>query len=520
MMPPGAVTFTPAGNFVAFSPDGKYLAFAAANDAGLPRLWLRASDGLEAREIAGTEGARYPFWSPDSRHIGFFVPGGSIRKVPVGGGPPQTLSTGALATPTGASWNRDGVILFSLLAGPIQRVSAAGGTAAVPVTKRDESKQQLTHSFPCFLPDGKRFLYYIRSANPEFDGIYVRQLDSGDERLLLRASSNVVYVSSGHLLYVRDGVLLAHPFDAATATLTGDPMLIAEGIDSFAESGLAAFSASDSGALVYRTSETAPASRLVWFDRSGKRISEVGEPAAYRNPRLSPDRKKLAVEMVDGTGNRDIWILDLASGARAKLTFAQGRDAAPVWSSDGQKIVWQGPNETLIKSSDGSGREQVLHNEPWIPDDWLPDGSAFLLHPGAPRQVLLMDPLTKSRKKVLEGRGITTQARLSPDGKWVAYANSDTGRFEIIVQDFPNASGRWQVSTSGGLQPLWRADGQELYYLTLDSRLMAVPVKTGTHDRARKTPIAVPDPDRDHHGVHLASIRRIHRRPAVSHQHD
>ena len=151
-----------------------------------------------------------------------------------------------------------------------------------------------------------------------------------------------------------------------------------------------------------------------------------------------------------------------------------------MWSSDGQKIVWQGPNETLIKSSDGSGREQVLHNEPWIPDDWLPDGSAFLLHPGAPRQVLLMDPLTKSRKKVLEGRGITTQARLSPDGKWVAYANADTGRFEIIVQDFPNASGRWQVSTTGGLQPMWRADGQELYYITLDGRLMAVPVKTGT----------------------------------------
>ncbi len=204
-----------------------------------------------------------------------------------------------------------------------------------------------------FPPDGKRFLYYMRSANPEFDGIYVRQLDSDDERLLLRASSNVVYVSSGHLLYVRDGVLLAHPFDAATATLTGDPMLIAEGIDSSRGIGSCGILRLRQRRTVYRTSETAPASRLVWFDRSGKRISEVGEPAAYRNPRLSPDRKKLAVEMVDGTGNRDIWILDLARGARARLTFAQGRDAAPVWSSDGQKIVWQGPNETLIKSSDG-----------------------------------------------------------------------------------------------------------------------------------------------------------------------
>ena len=478
--PPGVVTFTPAGNFVAYSPDGKYLAFVAASNSGLPTVWLRPIDALEAREFPGTEGARAPFWSPDSRYIGFFVPGGSIRRVPVGGGPPQTLSAAALATPTGATWNRDGVILFSTLAGPIQRISDAGGTPASPVTKRDDAKQQLAHSFPCFLPDGKRFLYYMRSANPEFDGIYVRELGGDGERLLLHASSNVAYVPSGHLLYVREGVLLAHPFDAERAAFTGDPTPVAEGVDSFAESGIAAFSVSDTGALVYRTTDTAPVSRLIWFDRAGKRLSEVGEPAAYRNPRLSPDRRKLAVEMVDVTGNRDIWIFDLARGVRTKFTFGPGRDAAAVWSHDGQKIVWQGPNETLIKSSDGKEREQVLFNEPWIPDDWLPDGSGFLLHPGAPRQVLLMDPLTKSRTKVLEGRGITTHARLSPDGKWVAFANADSGRFEVIVQDFPNSSGRWQVSTSGGLQPKWRADGKELYYISTDGRLMAVPVKSGT----------------------------------------
>ena len=479
LSPPGVVTFTPAANPVAFSPDGRSLVFVAANKSGLPTLWLRPTDALEAREFPGTEGARCPFWSPDSRQIGFFVAGGTIKKVPVSGGPPQTLTTRALATPTGATWNADGTILFSLLQGPVQRISAAGGVAAVAVTSGIDSNH-LSHSFPWFLPDGKRFLYYVRSANPELDGIYLRHLESGEERLLLHASSNVQYVSSGHLLYVREGVLLAHPFDAVTGALTGDPITVADGIDSFAESGIAAFSASDTGALVYRTADTAPASRLVWFDRQGNRLGEVGEPAAYRNPRLSPDRKKLAVEMVDGTGNRDIWILDLARGVPIRFTFGPGRDASPVWSSDGQRIVWQGANQTLIKSSDGNGREEVLHTEPWIPDDWLPDGSGFLLHPGAPRQVLLMDPSTKSHRKILEGRGITTHARLSPDGKWVAFANADSGRFEVVIQDFPYGNGRWQVSTTGGLQPKWRSDGQELYLVTLDGRLMAVPVKTGS----------------------------------------
>ena len=283
LAPPGPVSFTPASSFVSFSPDGHHLAFVANNAAGQPVVWVRSSDTLVARQLQGTEGARYTFWSPDSRHIGFFAAGGAIKKVGVAGDPPQMLSTGSLATPTGATWSPQGVILFSLLAGPIHRISASGGAPAIAVTSGDESKN-LAHSFPCFLPDGKRFLYYKRSADADQDGIYLRDLDQGQERLLIRASSIVIHVP-GHLLYMRAGALLAHPFDANSGTLSGDPIPIADGIDYFAESGNAAFSASQTGALVYRSSAAASMNRLVlvrpdWqAPRRARRARVVPQPA-------------------------------------------------------------------------------------------------------------------------------------------------------------------------------------------------------------------------------------------------
>lgn len=274
---------------------------------------------------------------------------------------------------------------------------------------------------------------------------------------------------------------MAHPFDANSATTTGEPAAIADRIDHFPESGIAAFSASNTGALVYRSSPEGAANRLIWFDRSGKRVGELGDPAPYRNPRLSPDGKRLAVELVDGSGNRDIWIIDLARRVPVRFTFDPGRDASPVWSANGQQIVWQGHTGLYLKSADGKGGEQRLRDEPWIPDDWLPDGSGFLCHPNAPRQIMFIPAsgVDRTPRKVIEGRSITTHARISPDGRWVAYSSADSGRFEIIIQDYPTASGRWQVSTNGGIQPKWRPDGKELFYLTLDARLIAVPVTLG-----------------------------------------
>ena len=480
MTPPGPVTFTPTGNFIAVSPDGRYMAFVAANIGGLPMVWLRAKDALEARPLPGTENARHPFWSADGRNIAFFAAGGFIRKVSLQGGPPQALAT-ALSTGTGGSWNREGVILFSSTQGPIRRISASGGTNPIAVTDLAPD-QTSVHSSPNFLPDGQRFLYSVRGGNPETDGTYVKSIDGGPARLVLQSGSSVRYVHPGYLLYVRDGVLIAQPFDADRAQTTGEPVPLAERVDYFAESGSAAFSASDTGVLVYRSSPEGALNRLVWFDRSGTRIGQVGEPASYRNPRLSPDARRVAVELVDATGNRDIWILDAARGAPVRFTFDPGRDASPVWSSNGQFIVWQGPTGMYIKSADGKGEAERLRDEPWIPDEWLPDGSGFLCHPPAPREVMLMSWPGPDRtpRKVIEGQGITTQARLTPDGRWVAFATTHEARFEVMIQDYPKPSGRWQVSFGGGVQPKWRADAKELFYVTPDGRLAAVPVTLGT----------------------------------------
>jgi Tol biopolymer transport system component len=475
---PGGVTFTQTAiaNFVAVSPDGRQLVFAATNMSGTPLLWVRALDSLEARPLPGTEGGRQPFWSPDGRFVGFFAHG-LLKKVPAGGGPPQVLCD-ASVIPTGGAWSQDGVVLFSGLSGPIRRVSAAGGQSVSATAQRGPDD---VHSFPHFLPGGKRFLYHARNPNPDYNGIYVKAFDSDEVRLVLRASSNVLYVLPGYLLYSRAGVLMAQPFDPDRAATAGDPFPIADHVDQFPESGVASFSASETGVLVYRGSAETAVSRLRWFDRGGKPLGDLGEPRPYRNPRLSPDGKRVAVEIVDRSGNRDIWLMDVARGVPVRFTFDSGRDAAPVWSPDGQKIAWQGNAAVYMKASSGAGSEEVLRGEAWIPDDWTPDGSGLLYHPTAPRQVWIQPLVAADRtpRAVIEGRVITTHARVSPDGRWVAFASTDSGRFEVYLQNFPTPAGRWQVSTDGGIQPKWGRGGKELFYLSVDGRLMAVPVTLG-----------------------------------------
>jgi eukaryotic-like serine/threonine-protein kinase len=480
LAPPGtSATFSATSNFLSVSPDGRHLAFVGANAAGTPVIWVRPLDSLEARPLAGTDGAREPFWSPDGRYIGFFT-FGRLKKIAISGGPPQTL-TEAVNIPTGGTWSRDGVILFSNLAGAIRQVSASGGVVS-PATALDSVRQNAVHSFPHFLPDGRRFLFYIRSPNPEQNGIHVKSLDSDDVRRLVDASSTVAYVAPGYLVYARDRVLLAQPFDAERAVTTGDPVPIAESVDQFPETGIAAFSASETGVLAFRSSLDAALSRLVWFDRRGRKVGDVGEARPYRNPRLSPDGTRVAVELVDQSGNRDIWLMDVARGVPVRFTFGAGRDASPVWSADGQTIAWQGHSAMYRKPSSGAGPEERLRNEPWIPDDWLPDGRGLLSHPSAPRQILLMPVVGADRtpRPVVEGRDITTHARVSSDGRWVAFTSADSGQLEVYVQNFPTPAGRWQVSTNGGLQPKWRRDGKELFYLGMDSMLMSVPVTLGS----------------------------------------
>jgi eukaryotic-like serine/threonine-protein kinase len=475
--PGGATSFTSSANSIALSPDGRQLVFVGADSAGAPMLWLQPLDALTARPIPGTEGARLPFWSPDSRHIAFFGVG-TLRRVPAAGGLPQTiLDTTAVAT--GGTWNQDGVILFSAFSGPIRRVPA-GGSTFVAETVLNAAHQDETHSFPQFLPDGKRFLFHVRSQAGNRNGIYVKSLDSDEIRLVVNASSNVVYDPSGHILYGRNGILVAQPFDVQRAVTTGDPVPIAEPVTQFPELGLTVFSASDTGVLTYRGSADSSISRLLWFDRNGNRIGEIGEPRSYRNPRLSPDDTQVAVELIDRSGNRDIWLMDVARGVPKRFTFGPGRDAAPVWSPDGQKIAWQGNAEMYSKAANGAGGDERLRNEPWIPDDWR-DGTLFC-HPIAPRQILALTVAGAERtpQPVVEGRTITTHARLSPDAQWIAFASNDSGRMEVYLQKYPKGDGWTLLSANGGLQPKWSRDGKELFYLALDGNIMAVSLTLGT----------------------------------------
>ena len=477
--PPDGVLFaqTQISNFIALSPDGRRIVFAATDSSGTASLWMRSLESPDAVPIPGTDGGRQPFWSPDGRFIGFFV-AGSMKKVPVDGGPAQIVCD-VRATPTAGSWGPTGVILFSGLSGPVLRVPAAGGQSA-PATTFDLALRDERHSFPYFLPDGRHFLYYVRSPDPQRDGIYVKALDSEETRLVLRASSSVAYVAPGFLLYARDGVLLAQRFDADALETRGDAVPVANRVDYFAETGVAAFAASETGVLIYRGSTGFATSRLRWLDRAGREISQVGEPRTYRNPRISPDGSRVAVELVDPTGNRDIWLLDMARGVPVKFTFDRGRDSAPVWSPDGKYIAWQGAAALYMKPASGGGREEVLHREPWIPDDW-PDNRGLLVHPSAPRQIWLL-PLDGEKgepRPVIDGRVIATHARVSPDGAWVAYASNDSGRFEVYIQNFPTPAGPWQISTNGGIQPKWRRDGKEIYYLAPDGTIAAVSLTLG-----------------------------------------
>ena len=476
--PPGAVSYTATASFVSVSPNGTRLAMSATTRAGTSMIWVRPLDSLQFSALPGTEGGGQPFWSHDARALGFFADG-KLKIVQLDSGAVQTVCDVPQQS-TGGTWRRDGTILFSTIRGPIFSVHATGRTA-VPATTLDAEKGERGHLYPIFLPDGERFLYYALGNDAGSSAIYAQALGSTDRQLVIPGGSRFGIISAGYLIYARDGALVAHPFEPDTPRVSGDPIPTRERVDQYLETGNATFSISDTGVLAYRNSIEGATSQLVWVDRKGTQLGTIGSPANYRNPRLSPDGARVAVEVVDRTGNRDISILDVARGGPTRFTFDSGRDASPVWVDGGKRIAWQGPDRLYVKSASGVGREEELHSEPWIPDDEVPNGGGLLLHPGQPRQVWLL-PLTgpdRSMRSIVEGRSITTQARVSPDGKWVAYASNDGGTFDVWIQAFPGASGKWRASTEGGIQPKWRSDGKELYYIAPSGQLMAVPLSYG-----------------------------------------
>jgi serine/threonine protein kinase/Tol biopolymer transport system component len=489
ILPPEKTTFTPPGEHAAsqfaVSPDGRSVAFVASLPGSRSLLWVRPFDSLVATSIPGTEEAIHPFWSPDGRSIGFFTPT-ALKRVELSGGIPQKLCD--TAGGRGGSWNGAGIILFAdSAATPIFQVPDTGGEPE-PVTRLDASRGDISHRYPSFLPDGRHFFYFLRGSKRELQGIYVSSLDSPQSRLVLKSDSLGVYASPGYLLTVRQARLVAYPFDEKTLQAGPRPLSVAESVPAGAPPGYAPFAISPNGVLAY-SSTFIRGRELVWFDRSGKKLATIGEPGDYSTPDLSPDEKRFAVSMRETTqANTDIWIFDSARGAWSRFTFDAANDRAPLWSPDGSRIVFGSAARGLLdlweKPSSGTGepRLRVATAEEKFPTDWSRDGRFVVYHTfrGKGAWDIWVAPMDGEKPFLfLDSRFTEVQGRISPDGRWMAFSSDESGRYEIYVTDFPEKRGRWQLSTNGGLQPSWRADGKEVFYVTPDQALMSVAVRGG-----------------------------------------
>ncbi|MCA1580878.1 MAG: serine/threonine-protein kinase [Acidobacteria bacterium] len=486
-VPEGTVfgTFTEAGA-VAVSPDGRRLAFTAIPPGGRSALWVRDLDALAARALPGTEGAGLPFWSPDGRSLGFFA-GGKLERIDVAGGPPQTLCDAPYGR--GGAWSPGGTILFS--AGedaPLFRLRAAGGAPAPETTL---GAGQLGHAWPSFLPDGRHYIFLVESAEGSMAEIHTAILGEKGSKRLAPVESRAIYASPGYLLFVREGTLVAQGFDAGGLELRGDPISIAERIGrtgGAAQSWYAPISASSNGVLAYGT-VAAIRNQLLWLDRRGEAQSTVGPPGDYADPDLSPDGKRLAVCRDDPkTGTPDVWLIELARGTLSRFTFDPRHDIYPVWSPDGTRLAFassrEGKNSVYLKAA-GSGAGELLLKMPnhANPLDWSADGRLLVIGVFDPKTNadLWMLPLEGPRtpKPLLQSPFNEWEARISPDGRFLAYTSDESGKPEVYVGPLPSMAEKWQVSTEGGTKPTWRRDGREMFYLAVDRKLMSVEVKAG-----------------------------------------
>ncbi|MCI0403337.1 MAG: hypothetical protein L0212_07430, partial [Acidobacteria bacterium] len=414
---------------------------------------------------------------------------GRLKKIDASGGPAQTLCEASDGR--GGTWSPAGVIVFSsTTAGGLSRVAAAGGVPS-PVTEFDPARQETSHRWPWFLPDGEHFLFFSRSAVAEQNGIFVASLEGSKPRLVVNTSFNVAYAPPGYLLYVRERSLVAQPFDATSLELGSEVFPIAETVQVDGGFAYAIFTPSVTGTLVFQAGGAGPDSQMRWFTYEGKETGNAAEPATSLNPRLSPDTRRLVLDVIDSnSGNVDLWLYELARGVRTRFTFDAFADLFPVWSSDGSQIVFgsnrKGYFGMYLKPADGSGQETELFVLPGVdvrPWSWSPDSKHLAYRTLDPKTKTRADiwilPLSGERKPFpfVQTAFEESFASFSPDGKWIAYTSDESGQEQVYVAPFPGPGGRWQVSSAGGSRPLWRKDGREIYFLAADDKLMAAEVR-------------------------------------------
>jgi Tol biopolymer transport system component len=485
ILPPAHTVFHSQGDYAGpavLSPDGKRLAFSAGPAGGKPQLWVRALDSETAQALAGTDGGLFPFWSPDSRTLGFFTDE-KLKRVDAGGGSVHELAD--VTTARGGAWNRDDVIVFAPnFTSALLRIPAAGGTPT-PVTHLDVKRHEISHRWPAFLPDGKHFLYTSRDQ-----GVFVAALEGlGEPKKLLPDSSNAFY-SSGYLLYAHGNTLLARPFDAGRREFTGAQVTVVQPIQSEGNSDRACFTASNQGLLAYHAG--LGESQLTWFDRAGNRVGTLGSPGLFRGVEISPDGKRAAVVVDGASGGAVVWIYDLDRGVRTRLSTAASFSMGLAWSPHGKQLALGGPREggyaIYAKDTVGSGSEEVLFRSDFevLLYGWTAKGISLSTrnpktgwdfayipvdHDGADRKAV---PVVQEDANELV-------AQVSNNGRWAAYLSDASGQLEAWVTSFPGGGNRRQVSTSGADFVRWSAGDREILF-TNRTKLMAAPVQ-GNADR-------------------------------------
>jgi serine/threonine protein kinase/Tol biopolymer transport system component len=484
LLPPQSTSFVPY-NF-AISPDGRRLAFAAAAQDGGTALWIRSLAAGTAQQLTGTEGAMYPFWSPDNRQVGFFG-GGKLKSVDPSGSAVQIICDAPGGA--GGTWNDHGTIVFAVLnrssgsAPGLMKVSASGGEPQ-PATKINASNAAML--WPSFLPDGDHFLYFISMTTDSGPnkGIYLGSLNSMDSKMISSEVAGNTQFASRRFFYVRDGSLMAQPFDLERLQTTGPPEPVAQQeLEQNPALSRAGFSVSDNGVVVLQSASDS-VSRLSWFDRAGKELDEL-PTTGYRDPALSRDGTLLAVSSDDErNGKRYIHIYDFARGTSTRVSDG-GTEVFPVLSPDGRSVAYvgndgKGSPHIYAVATDGSGKpERLVESNGAIPNDWSPDGRylVYMNFQNGPTELDFYEFRKHSHSVYASG----DEAQFSPDGKWVAFSGPRSTSYQdsdVVVAQFPGPGGRIQISNQGGAQARWRADGKELFYISADKKLMAVSIDT------------------------------------------